>query len=130
MNPEMPAALSRLGQTLEGEGLYLAKVTYKLVRHADIRQIDIHVNVDPGPRARAGTLQVVNHTPFPLERLRSRLKLKPKTQVTSETLAKSTDRERKCLTKQGYLGARVSMMRGAYDAAKNEVPLRSTSPRD
>jgi outer membrane protein assembly complex protein YaeT len=120
---EMPAALSRLGQTLEGEGLYLAKLTYKLVRHADIRQIDIHVNVDPGPRARAGTLQVVNHTPFPLERLRSRLKLKPKTQVTSETLANSTERERKWLTKQGYLGARVSIMRGTYDAAKNEVPL-------
>ncbi len=120
---DIPAALARLGQTLEGEGLYLAKLSYKLVRHPDTRQIDINVNVDPGPRAHTGALDIVNHTPFTDESLRSRLRLKPKTQITSEQLNSSVDRERKWLAKQGYLGASVSITRGAYEAAKNEVPL-------
>lgn len=120
---DLPPAIERLQQTLVGEGLYLAKISYKLVRHADTRQVDIAVTVDPGPRARAGTVTIVNQTPFPEDMLRGRLKLKAKTQITSEWLNSSIQRERQWLVKRGYLGARVSITRGSYDPANNMLPL-------
>jgi outer membrane protein insertion porin family len=121
---DLPPAIERLRQTLAGEGLYLAKITYKLSRHPDTRQVDIAVSVDPGQRARAGTVTIVNQTPFPESTLQGRLKLKPKTQITSEWLNSSIERERQWLVKRGYLGARVSITRGSYDPANNVVSLR------
>jgi outer membrane protein insertion porin family len=120
---DMPTALARLRSMLEDEGLYQAKVSYQLSPRPDTRQLDITVRVVPGPRARAGALHLMNETPFAEADLRRRLRLKPKTELTSERLDQSTERARKWLAGRGYLGARVSVMRGSYDATTNELPL-------
>ncbi len=120
----MPAALDRLRRTLQDEGLYEAKVSYELTPHADTRQMDITINVAPGPRARVGEIAVSNLTIFNDATLRVHLKLKSKSEVTSEVVDRSVDRVRKWLTKGGYLGARVSITRGEYDATSNQVPLK------
>jgi len=120
---EMSAALDRLKHTLEDEGLYQAKLGYQLIPRVDTRQMDITVNVQPGPRARVGTLKLANETPFSEPELRGQLQLKPKTEITSERLDRGTERVRKWLADRGYLGARVTVSRGSYDARANQLPL-------
>jgi outer membrane protein assembly factor BamA len=118
---DIPAALDRLKNALEDEGLYQAKVSYRLVPHAATRQMDIIVDVVQGERARVGTINLVNQSPFTDAEIRDRLSLKPKTRVTSEALERSVQKSRKWLIGRGYLGARISVVRGAYDPDTNTV---------
>jgi hypothetical protein len=55
-----------------------------------------------------------------------RLKLKPGGEITSDRLNRAVDDARKWLAKKDYLGARVTLHRGAYDAKTNTVPLDAT----
>ena len=123
---DIPAALDRLRNALEDEGLYQTKVSYRLVPHVDTRQMDILVDVAQGERARVGTINLVNQSPFSDAEIRDRLSLKPKTRVTSEALERSVQKSRKWLIGRGYLGARVSVVRGAYEPDTNTVALQAS----
>ncbi len=123
---DIPAALDRLKDALEDEGLYQAKLSYRLVSHAATHQMDIIVDVVPGQRARVGTVNLVNQSPFTDVEIRDRLRLKPKTSVTSEALERSVQSSRKWLIGRGYLGARVSVVRGAYEPDTNTVALQAS----
>ena len=123
---EMPAALDRLHQTLEDEGLYQAKLSYTLSPNPATRQMDLIVLAQPGQRARAGAITLVDDTPFQESELRSRMgSLKSNTPVTSEKINQSIDRLRTWLVGRGYLGARVTVTRGAYNPQTNQVPLEA-----
>ena len=123
---DVPAALDRLKSALEDEGLYQAKVTYHLVPHPQTQQMDIVVDVVPGARASVGTINLVNQSAFSDAEIRDRLKLKPKTKVTSEALERSVQNSRKWLIGRGYLGARVSVVRGVYEPDTNQVALQAS----
>jgi outer membrane protein assembly complex protein YaeT len=123
---DMPAALDRLKNALEDEGLYQAKLTYRLLPHPQTQQMDIIVDVVPGARASVGTINLINQSPFTDAELRERLRLKPKTKVTSEALERSIQNSRKWLIGRGYLGARVSVVRGAYEPDTNQVALQAS----
>ena len=88
--------------------------------------MDILVKVTPGPRARIGAITVQNQTQFPETDLRGRLKLKQGKPITSDLLNRAADRVRKWLADKDYLGARVTIHRGAYDAQSNRVPVEFT----
>jgi len=120
---DMPAALARLQQALQDEGFYQAKLTYVLSPNEETQQMDITVNVEPGPRATIGAVSLTNDTPFPEAQLRGRLKLKPRAQITSQRLGNGADRVRKWLVGRNYLGARVTLERGSYEPKTNTVPL-------
>jgi outer membrane protein insertion porin family len=123
---DMPAALDRLKNTLEDEGLYQAKIAYHLFPHPQTRQMDIIVDVVPGMRASVGMINLINQSPFSDVEIRQRLKLKPKTKVTSEVLERSVENSRKWLIARGYLGARVSVVRGTYEPDTNRVALQAS----
>jgi len=123
---DMKEALDRLRQTLEDDGLYQAKVDYQATPHPDTLQMDILVRVIPGPRARIGVITIQNQTQFQTDELRGRLKLKPGQESTSDRLTRAADRERKWLAQKNYLGARVTIQRGTYDASMNRVPVGLT----
>ena len=123
---DMAAALDRLKSALEDEGLYQAKLTYHLVPHPQTQQMDMIVNVVPGERAAVGTVNLINESPFSDAEIRDHLKLKPKTRVTSEALERSVENGRKWLIGRGYLGARVSVVRGAYESDTNQVALQAS----
>lgn len=123
---DIPPALDRLKDALEDEGLYQAKLSYRLVPHAATHQMDIIVDVVQGQRARVGTINLVNQSPFTDVEIRERLRLKPKTRVTSETLERSVQNSRKWLIGRGYLGAGVSVVRGAYEPDTNTVALQAS----
>src|SRR5258706_11047245 len=123
---DMKEALDRLRQTLEDDGQYQAKLDYTATRHPDTLQVDIVVHVTPSPRARIGMITIQNETAYSEAELRGRLKLKPDSQITSDRLNHAAERARKWLAQKDYLGARVTLRRGAYDAKSNTVPLEVT----
>jgi outer membrane protein assembly complex protein YaeT len=123
---DMKDALDRLRQTMEDEGLYESKAVYETTPHPETLQIDIVVRVTPGPRSRIGTISLVNQTQFQDAELRELLKTKQGTRITSERLNRAADRVRKWMTKKDYLGARVTIHRGTYDANTNTVPVDFT----
>ena len=120
----MAPALDRLRQILEDEGLYQAKLSYTLAPRPATRQMDITVLAEPGERARAGPITLVDDTPFQENELRRRLGLNSGTPITSERINQSIERARNWLVDRGYLGARVTITRGAYDPQTNRVPLQ------
>jgi len=117
-------AIDRLKDTLHNEGLYQAKVTWTLTPHEDTRQMDVAITVDPGPRAIIGSFVVQNKTPYPDDELIRRSKIKVKNQLTTARLSKASDRLKKYLVNQGYLGAGVLITPGPYDSKFNTVSLK------
>ena len=123
---DMKDALARLRQTMEDDGQYQSKLDYVATPHPETLQMDILVRVNAGPRARIGAITIQNQTQFTNEELRRQLKLKPGAEVTSDRLTRASDRTRKWLTGKDYLGARVTIHRGAYEAQSNRVPVDFT----
>jgi outer membrane protein insertion porin family len=115
--------LGRLIDALHEEGLYAAKVKVETLPHPDLHAMDIIVHVKSGPRARVQEVQLKNGTEYRAAELLSRLKIKPGRELTSARIARGTERIRRFLVKKGHLNARASVRRGAYDRAKNLVPL-------
>jgi outer membrane protein insertion porin family len=123
---DMKEALARLRQTMEDDGQYQAKLDYASTPHPDTLQMDIVVRVSPGPRARIGSITIQNQTQYSNEELRRRLKLKEGAEITSDRLNRVADRARQWLAGKNFLGARVTMHRGTYDAKSNRVPIDFT----
>jgi len=116
-------AIDRLQDLLRTEGLYLAKITWELGPHEDTRQMDITVHIDPGVRSLVGDIAVKNGTRFPDTELIRRSKISSKNALTSGRLTRGSQRIKKYLVNQGYLGAGVVITPGTYDAAANRTPL-------
>ncbi len=123
---DMKEALDRLRQTLEDDGQYQSKLDYATTPHPETLQLDILVRVSPGPRARVGAITIQNQTQFANAELRSQVKLKEGAELTSDRLNRAADRARKWLAGKDYLGARVTIHRGAYDPKSNRVPVDFT----
>ena len=106
------------------DGLYQGQA--RAVLHPDPahRQIDITVQVIPGPRARSGAITLKNSTPYTDRDLLSKAKIKPNQALDSKKLQRAEDRVRDYLVKQDYLGARANLHRGAYDGKTNTLPLQ------
>ncbi len=122
----MKEGLDRLRQTLEDDGQYQARIEYEAMPHPDTLQVNILVRVSPGARARIGAITIQNQTEFPEAELRGQLNLTQGREITSDRLNRGAERARKWLAKKDYLGARVTLHRGVYDAKTNTVPLEAT----
>jgi len=116
-------ATGRLEDALHSDGLYLAKVTYALQPHEDTRQMDVAINIDSGPRARVGNINISNQTPYPRQELIRRSKLSIKNEVTAARVTRAAQRVKEYLVGQGYLGAASVITPQMYDANSNRVPL-------
>jgi outer membrane protein insertion porin family len=116
-------ALERLRETLREEGFYQAEVSAETLPYPDTHQMDIVVQVKPGPRAHVSGIQLRNDTAYKDANLLSLFKMKPDEAITTARLQRGTDRVRKFLAKRGHLNSRVTVRRGDYDAAKNAVPI-------
>jgi outer membrane protein insertion porin family len=127
-------AADRLKSALSDDGLYQAKINWALTPREDTRQMDVTMLVDSGPRARLGDISIDNQTSYPNDELLRRAKLlkKKPVEMTSARLSHGSDRLRKFLVNQGYLGASVLITPGTYDPSTNLVPLKmevETGPR-
>jgi outer membrane protein assembly complex protein YaeT len=119
----LAAAIDRLKDVLHSEGLYQADVKWILTPHEDTRQMDVLMLVTPGMRATIGSFTFKNQTPYPDAELLSRSGMKPNQPFTSARLTKSSQKLKKYLVNQGYLGAGILILPGDYDPKANTVPL-------
>ena len=125
-------AVSRLQSSLSDDGLYEAKITWTLGARDSTREMNVLFTVDPGPRAHVGNVTIDNQTPYTDAQLLKRSRISQKSAVTSSGLSHASDRVKKYLVKQGYLGAAARFERGAYDPQTKRVPLTfsvSAGPR-
>jgi outer membrane protein insertion porin family len=120
---KLDAAVLRLQDILQEEGLYQAKVATEVLANTETHQIDVIFHVTPGARARVSAVQLTNNTEYPDAQILARLNLKPGRAITNARIQKGTASIRKFLAKQGHLSGRAAVRRGEYDAAKNAVPL-------
>src|ERR1700680_1276166 len=88
--------------------------------------MDILLRVTGGPRAGMVAITIQTQTQFANAEARSQVKLKEGAEVTSDRLNRAADRTRKWLAGKNYLGARVTIHRGAYDVKSNRVPIDFT----
>ncbi|HEV8074881.1 MAG TPA: POTRA domain-containing protein [Candidatus Acidoferrum sp.] len=116
-------AADRLRDALREEGLYRAKFSVEERPYPETHQLDVIVNLDPGPRVRTKKIDLINNTEFLDADLLARFKLKPGSPLTTSKVQSGTERIRKFLEKRGHLSARVSVRRGELDAAANTIPL-------
>jgi outer membrane protein assembly complex protein YaeT len=116
-------AVARLQNSLRDDGLYEAKVSSKLFPDVNAREMDVTFTVDPGPRAHVGAITIDNSTPYTDAQILRRSKISQKNAVTAAGLSHASDRVKKYLVKQGYLGAGALFERGTYDARTKRVPL-------
>jgi outer membrane protein insertion porin family len=115
--------VERLRDALRDEGLYLAKISFEERPFPATHQLDVVVNLVPGPRVRAKKIDLVNNTGYRDAELLARFKLKSGSPLTIAKVQSGTERIRKFLEKKGHLSARVSVRRGEYDSASNTIPL-------
>ncbi len=125
-------ALGRLKDTLSAEGLFQADVKWILTPHPDTLQMDVQVLVTPGPRATIGSFVFKNQTPFADAELVRRSGVKMQNSFTSARVTRASQKLKKYLVNQGYLGAGILITPGTYDAKANVVPLNysvTTGPK-
>lgn len=120
---DLEDALGRLKDTLQEDGLYEAKVAVEKRPHPETHQLDIIVKVTPGPRVRLAKVDLQNNTEYRDAELLKRFKLRQGSELTIAKVQSATSRIRKFLEKQGHLSERVSVRRGAYNAATNSLSL-------
>jgi outer membrane protein assembly complex protein YaeT len=116
-------ALERMRAALREEGFYEAQLEPELTRHPETRQLDVNVRVTEGPRARIGATSVRMLDGGQPGDLLRRSKLKQGDIAKSSRLQGAAERLRKRLFKLGHLSARVTPLRGEYDAATRSVPV-------
>ena len=116
--------VERLRDALHEDGLYQAEISVETVPHRETRQIDIIVNVKPGPRARVREIKLENGTEYRDNEILSRLKMKPGKPITASRIRSGTERIRKFLVKKSHLNARAVVHRGPYDAKTNSLALQ------
>jgi outer membrane protein insertion porin family len=117
------AAIDRLKDTLRAEGFFQADVKFITTPHQDTRQMDVLVIVTTGVRASIGSFVFKNHTPFPDTELATRSGIKIQNSLTSARITRASQKLKKYLVNQGYLGAGILITPGAYDAKTNTVPV-------
>jgi outer membrane protein insertion porin family len=118
------AAVERLQAALRDDGLYQSKITWTLGPRSDTRQMDITLTINSGPRAVAGDRTIANQTPYPDQELLKRSKIPSGKEITAARLSRGSEKLRKFLVNQGYLGAGVVVTPGTYDPASNRVPMK------
>jgi outer membrane protein insertion porin family len=119
-------AVGRLKDTLSAEGLFQADVKWILTPHPETLQMDVQVLVTPGPRATIGSFVFKNQTPFPDAVLVQRSGVKTQNTFTSARVTRASQKLKKYLVNQGFLGAGILITPGTYDAQANVVPLNYT----
>lgn len=115
--------VERLRDALREEGLYRAKIAVEERPFPESHQLDVIVNLDPGPRVRAKKIDLINNTEYRDAELLARFKLKPGSPLTIAKVQSGTERIRKFLEKKGHLSARVSVRRGEFDSTNDTIPL-------
>jgi outer membrane protein insertion porin family len=119
--------VERLEETLRSDGFYQAKVSSRVEPDNDTRQMNVIVDVDSGIRARIGDVTIENHTSYAdteILRHAGLLWKKEPPEFTAARISRASDKLKKFMVNQGYLGANAVLTAGSYDGTSNRVPVK------
>ena len=113
-------ALDRIRVLMEDNGFYKSRTSYEEAPQAANQQVDLHLQVTPGPPARVGQIKLTG-SKLDLAEVEEDAHLHPGDRVTSEHIRSAVDRLRNKYRKQARYTAQVSIVDRTYNSEHNTV---------
>ena len=114
-------ALDRIRVLMEDNGFYKSSIAYQEQTQPADQQVNIHLQVIPGPAARIGQIKLTGDTKIALPELEEDAHLHPGDRVTAEHIRSAVDRLRNKYRKQTRYTAQVSIVDKVYNKERNAV---------
>jgi outer membrane protein insertion porin family len=114
-------ALDRIRQLMEDNGFYKSHTEYGEEPQPETQQVDIHLQITPGPPAHVGLIKLTGDTKRSLPEVEEDAHLHSGDRVTAEHLRSAVDRLRNKFRKQSRYTAQISIVDHTYNAARNTV---------
>jgi len=114
-------ALKNIGQSMQENGYYRARVTVESTSNADTQQVDILFHVTPGAPAHVGEIKVTGSSALSHYEVQNISHLKGGDRVTSTRVSDALRRLRKHFQKQARQLAQVTISEQNYHEGSNSV---------
>ena len=114
-------ALDRIRVLMEDNGFYKSTTAYQEEPQPDTQQVNLHLQVTPGPAAHVGQIKLTGDTKLSLPEVEEDAHLHTGDRVTTEHIRSAVDRLRNKYRKQARYTAQVSIVDRAYNADRNTV---------
>ncbi len=118
---KLDRALKNVGQLMQENGYYRARVTAESTSDAATQQISILFHLTPGEPAHIGEVKATGHSAFSQGQLQDIAKMHPGERVTAARVTNSLQRLRKKFQKQQRVLAQVSIAEQKYHPESNAV---------
>jgi outer membrane protein assembly complex protein YaeT len=118
---KVKSALDRIRVLMEDNGFYKSATSYQEQTQPETQQVNLHLQVTPGPPARVGQIKLTGDDRLSLAEVEEDAHLHSGDRVTAEHIRSAIDRLRSKYRKQSRYTAQVSMVNRSYNAAKNTV---------
>jgi outer membrane protein insertion porin family len=114
-------ALDRIRVLMEDNGFYHSTTSYQEQTQAETQQVNIHLQVSPGPAAHVGQIQLTGDAKLSLSEVQEDAHLHPGDRVTADRIRSAMDRLRNKYRKQSRYTAQVSIVDRVYHTESNAV---------
>jgi len=114
-------ALDRIRVLMEDNGFYKSTTAYQEDPQPETQQVNLHLQVTPGPSAHVGQIKLTGDTKLSLAETEEDAHFHPGDRVTAEHVRSAVDRLRNKYRKQSRYTAQVSMVDRAYNVDRNTV---------
>ena len=120
---DLTAAHKRLNDLLVANGYYRSSITHKIVRDPNTLEANITFDIVAGPPARVSSIQFIDDSGFPPERLMKVSGWHPRLYLTAAKIERGLYRLRQFYTAHGRLQANINVQQRIYDAKTNTEKL-------
>jgi len=114
-------ALDRIRVLMEDNGFYKSSTAYGEEPQPDTQQVNIHLQVTPGPAAHVGQIKLTGDTKVALAEVEEAAHFHSGDRVTAEHIRSAIDHLRNKYRKQSRYTAQVSMLDRTYNPQRNTV---------
>jgi outer membrane protein insertion porin family len=114
-------ALDRIRVLMEDNGFYKSSTAYGEEPLPDAQQVDIHLQVTPGPAAHVGQVKLTGDTKIALPEVEEDAHFHSGDRVTADHVRSAIDRLRNKYRKRSRYTAQVSMVDRTYNPGRNAV---------
>jgi outer membrane protein insertion porin family len=119
----LPAALSRLKQSLAENGYYAAQVQVEVERNPGTQEANITFSLVPGRPAELTKIAIEGHAVFPAARLIQAAEWKAGHHLTAAKVEQGLYKLHRFYLKRGYLRSTALVRKRAYDPKRNTEEL-------
>lgn len=126
---KLAQAMEQMRATLADNGFRAPTIDHKLTPHADEQLVDIAFQVNSGPQARVGSVQVTGDPGLSVEQFRRDAHLRAGVHVDHDTVNRALDGVLRHYQSQERLEADVKLASEVYDAGARVVNFHFTANR-